>query len=196
MILANISTFQGQCSDAEHYYCNYVEAPDCHPLPEINVYMDCELRRKIKKESEVIYLNKKEGRSAGNYVGRDTNKFETFKQIHAELKKQFKGKIIVTYYKEKIFKEMLYFKDGKNFGYKAFGTFWVDMPNACYKHLLPAYDKIKVMCEECKTKYKFEDVIREERKVDGNKIQVMFKEQRHMRNTCCEYPVLNWNIVL
>ena len=198
MIIANITSFIGQCADAVHYYCTFEEFPDTIPILDIhNVYIPTsnDLIRVLAKESEVIAHNKKAG-GRDWHIGKQTNSFNTFSEIHRELKKQCKGKIIVTYYEEKAFKEMLYFKDGKNLGFKYFKEVWIDMPNACYKHLLPPYDKIKVKCNDCGKVYKFEDIIREEREWEDGKIQVMFREQRHMKNTCCEYPIFKWNVIL
>ena len=76
--------------------------------------------------STIEYLNKKDSWS-GWRIGMNTNRFKSIDQIHSELKKQFKGQTIVTYEQYRIFKEMLYFKDGKNLGYKFFGEVWSDI---------------------------------------------------------------------
>lgn len=194
MILGSITSYIGQCSDAIHYYCQYkIVDETTAPRTEFSTN-DNDLKRTIKYESEVATLNKKDNWH-GWHVGSTTNRFNSFQQIHIELKKQFKDHTIVTYYEGKIFKGMLYFKDGKNIGYKVFGETWTMTPNSVYKHLLPPLKKIKIKCEECNTEYKFKDVTYESEW--NNKTIVEFIKKRDLEvDICCKYFNLIWNVVI
>lgn len=198
MILGSITSYIGQDSSAIHYYCQYKIVDDKTVLRTEFSTNDNDLNRTIKYESEVATLNKKDG-WRGWHVGSETNRFNSIQQIHTELKKQFKGQIIVTYYDGKIFKKMLYFKNGKNIGYKSFGETWTLTPTSVYKHLLPPSNQIKIKCDNCGTEYKFEDVTYEREWMDG-KTLVEFIKKRDLEaedvNICCKYFDLIWNVVI
>lgn len=193
MIVANITSFDGQDMEAEHFYCTYDETEYKTPTIYTMIGRKYELKRVLTDQSEVDYLNKKDTSNCW-HVGLTTNRFKSIKSIHIALKNLFKNKIIVTYYKGKIFKEMLYFKDGKNLGYKVFGEVFTHVPNGVFKHLLPTYDKIKIKCEDCGKEHKFEDIISEQSY--GDKTIINFLNKWDVDEPCCEYFNLLWNVIL
>jgi len=195
MIVANITSYDGQCVDAEHYYCVYAEIEDTEHKKDYNSYKipgeEMEFRRRISTQKEVDYLNRKETGTSWR-IGRKTIKFNTTEDINAALIKLFPDQTIITYYKEDLFKEMLYYKDGKNLGYEAFGEVWTEVPTSWYKDLLPP--KIKIKCEDCGKKYKLEEVTTE-RGWDGRQL-IQFKKRYEMENPCCKDFYLMWNVIL
>jgi len=192
MIVANISSFAGQCSDAEHYYCNYEKIENYKPQMYCNVHhTDTELKRRIS-EKEAKYLNKKDTWN-GWKSGMRTSRFNTIEQIHETLKELFPGEDIITYYEKKIFKEMIFIKDGVDLGRSYFGEIWDDTPTSCYSDLLPPKDQIKVKCEECGHEFQFEEVAYE--KDWGERKLTQFFKHREM-NKCCDDMILKWNVIL
>jgi hypothetical protein len=198
MILANITTYVGQCGDAEHYYCTFMRVdeafpPKTYPGAPIGDGKD-ELKRKLTSESEIAALNKKHG-SHSYWKGRKVIGFNSIEDIHKELKKRFRAKhSIVTYYKEELFSEMLYLKDDTNLGVSAFGEVWDVLPKSCYKHLLPPIEKIKIKCEDCGTEHDFSKMTTERNWSEG-RILVEFERYPKCKK-CKDGGYLVWNVVL
>lgn len=193
MITANITSYYGQCSDAEHYYCCVYIVDDKAPNLHYTGGNHDEITRVITDEKEAEYLNKK-GKCRIWRVGKTTNRFSTIEQIHQRLKELYPNEIIVTYYERNIFKDMLYFKDNINLGYKYFGEVFSNIPTSVYKDLLPDYSSIIIKCAECGHIYKIEDITTET--VYNNRACVDFKQKRNMDNPCCKYFDLQWNVIL
>jgi hypothetical protein len=203
MITANITSYIGQDLEAEHYYCEYEEIPDSFPSKTFNgsSFGDKELKLSLT-ESQAKNLNKKDGHHIYK-VGTKTNRFDSIKQIHDELKKVFENQIIVTYYENRIFKEMLYLKDGVNLGYKAFGEVWNSCPNQCWSDLIPK--DVKVKCE-CGKEYTLDQVSYERTSNDNyndgkeRTITIFYKKREFEDETgedlCCKYFYLMWNVIL
>ena len=196
MIIASITSFDGQCADAEHYYCNYTKTEETEIKSDFYAYHNrtdnTELTRKITSAKECLHLNKKEGRGSWK-IGRDTEKFNSYSQIHKLLIEMFPEETIITYKERDIFKDMLYYKDGKNLGYKAFGEVFSSCPSSCYTDLLPPIDEIKIICE-CGHEYKLEDVTTEQ-DWEGRKLTT-FKRKKKMDKLCCRDFYLEWNVIL
>ena len=192
MIIANITTYVGQCADAEHYYCNYDVSEEIKPT--IDYRGDEELRRIITKQSEVDRINKKD-RHSGFWVGRDTNRYNTIEEIHQQLIKEFGDQTIITYYENKIFKDMLYYVNGVNLTYKEFGDIYLNMPTQCYKDLLPDISTIKIKCADCGHTYTYDELYKREYKSESGRILVQFKRKYDM-TACCRWFDLEWNVVL
>lgn len=194
MIVGNITSFAGQCSDAEHYYCNYIRVDDTYkPQPFCYLGRDLtELKRQIKQK-EAEYLNHKDTWS-GWKSGMTTVRFNSIQQIHETMIKKFKGHDIITYYEGKIFSEMIYIKDGKNVGKNAFGEVWDNTPNSCFKHLLPPKSEIKIKCEECGREYQLDEVTYE---IEwNNQTLIQFYRKGELGNSCCKKQLLIWNVIL
>jgi hypothetical protein len=196
MIIANITTYEGQCLDAEHYYCSHEEVVDDNK-PSIQYgggWSKTDLKRSIITEDEAKKLNIKDNYS-GWHVGCETNRFNSIEEIHNKLIELYSDQIIVTYYNGILFKEMLYYKNGINLGYKEFGEIWNYVPNSCYKHLLPEdLNIVKIKCDDCGHEYKLDEVS-EENFWDG-KILIDFYKKRNINEPCCKYFNLMWNIIL
>jgi hypothetical protein len=201
MILANITTYLGQCGDAEHYYCTFMKVEEAFPPKKyqgapIGDGKD-ELKRTLTSEGEIAALNKKHGRHS-YWKGRKITGFNSIEHIHKELKKRFGNKhTIVTYYEEDIFSEMLYLKDGVNLGSAAFGEVWSQLPYSCYKHLLPPVEKIKIKCEDCGTEHEFSKMHNERNWSEGRILIEFAKGSRFPKcPNCKDGGYLVWNVVL
>lgn len=192
MIVANISSFEGQCSEAEHYYCNYEKIENYKIGMYYNVnHSGIELKRRIN-EKEAKYLNEKDTWN-GWQSGMRTVRFNTIEQIHSALKELFPSEDIITYYEKKIFKEMLLIKDDVNLGRDYFGEIWDHIPTSCYSDLLPPKNQIKVKCEECGHEFQFEEITYE-KEWNERKLTQFFKKRE--MNKCCNDMTLKWNVIL
>jgi hypothetical protein len=194
MIVANITTYLGQCPDAIHYYCeynNWIGTPDIYsPIGRCGA---TELKRKIKFQSDASKLNRKDGCTSW-HIGSSTNRWDTIEDIHQELKTLFPFEDLITYYEGKIFKEMLYILNGEDKGKDFFGEVFIDCPNSCWSNLIPPHDKIIVKCNSCGTIHKFEDVV-EEKEWGGKKL-IQFFRKREVDEPCCDDYELVWNVIL
>ncbi|MDD5649094.1 MAG: hypothetical protein PHF86_01565 [Candidatus Nanoarchaeia archaeon] len=195
MIIANITTYIGQDSEAEHYYCFYQESTSTKPSLFYNgsSFNKIDLKRKLTSSSEIRNLNLKD-RTAKWEFGEMINRFLTIEQILNTLKEQFKGQDIITYYESKIFKEMLCILKGVDYGYKFFGEVWIPIPTSCWSNLLPERNTIKIKCGNCGTIHNFEDVI-EEKEWDGKPL-IQFYKKSEVDDPCCKYYDLEWNVIL
>lgn len=193
MILANIMTYQGQCADAEHFYCEYASVPDSYKIKATLDYLPSDhsdLERVITSESEVIAINKKSGRGSAR-LGENTFKFNSVEQINDTLKEQFEGQNIVCYYEGKIFKGMLCLINGKNEGHLFFNEVFTRIPSSCYKDLIP--ENCIIRCQDCGKIYKLEEVATERKW--GDRIFVQFIKEKTIKSKCCSEPFLEWNVV-
>lgn len=192
MIIADISTYRVQCSDAEHFYCEFEIVPDSYPLkPTVHLSANhSDLTRKLTSESEVMSINKKDGRGSAR-LGQNTFKFNSISQIQETLQEQFKKQNIICYYEGKIFKEMLCIINGENKGYKFFGETFLRVPSSCFKDLIPENCIIK--CEDCGKVYKIEEVTIE--KKWDKRIILEFIKEKTIKSKCCNEPYLVWNVV-
>jgi hypothetical protein len=194
MIVADITSFIGQDSSAEHYYCNYNIVENFKESLYCNIgFHDEDLKRVITSEDEVSFLNEKDKCSSW-FVGRETNRFESISQIKDTLLEQFKNQDIITYEDGKIFKDMLYIKNGIDVGCKEFGEVWLHVPSSIYKDLLGSVEQIKIKCGECGKVHLFEDVI-EETTFSGREA-IKFLKKRDVENPCCRYYELMWNQII
>lgn len=195
MIIANITSFEGQCADAEHFYCQYLEMPDkeIKKTCPIGRYGNEELKRVLNSEYEVAKLNKKDGYRSYR-LGIETNRFNTIEEIHELLKEKFPTQTIVTYYEDRIFKDMLYWKDGKNLGVEVFGEVWTEVPTSVWKDLLPS--EIKIKCEDCGHEYKLEEVTIEQDGYAEGRTLVKFLRKYDLDEPCCDDVYLLWNVIL
>jgi len=201
MIEANITSYIGQDMEAEHYYCNYIEIDERVPRNATSVgFGSEELFRKIKTDRESKYLTKKaSGRGGYRYrIGNEINRFNTFAEIHEELIELFPNHTIVTYYEGQFFSEMLYYKDGKNLGVKAFGEVWSDVPSSFYKNLIPPPEDYIIRCENCKKEYKLEEVSEERFLEIEQKDWVKFLRPYDLYEIepCCKPFILEWNVII
>lgn len=205
MIIANITTYRGQCFDAIHYYCKYeivndVESPRSEYVSE-SYSGRTDLKRVIITESETQSFNKKDTWS-GWHVGDKTSRFDTIEQVHGKLIELYPNEVIVSYYDGHLFKEMLYYKSGVNLGYKAFGEQWSYVPNSCWKDLLPEdLNSIIIKCDDCGHEYKLNEisknVIHDELNDKGeNRILLKFYRKNEMDEVCCKWFNLKWNVIL
>ena len=95
MIISNITSFEGQCSDAEHFYCSYDIVDN-----DTKIRICCDegehnLRRRILDQEAVDHLNEKDSWS-GWHIGMRTQKFQSIDQIHEKLKEIFPDQNIIT----------------------------------------------------------------------------------------------------
>lgn len=193
MIIANITTYRGQCVGAIHYYCSYDRMPDEYIPKDVEYISDTdELNHVIVEQDEVDILNEQDSCKTW-HAGQRTIRFPSIESIHSELKERFKNEIIVTYYENQIFKDMLYLKDGINFGYKHFGEVWSPLYNSVYKDLLP--ESFTIKCNECGKEYKLNEISTEVS--SNNRTIVKFaRTPLHLKIKCCNCFDLVWNVVL
>lgn len=207
MILANITSYVGLDSQAEHYYCHYVITDLSEPKPHYTSTESSSIELKHKlTESESIRLTKKDEGYRWT-VGTKTNRFESINKIHKDLLKLFPNETIITYYENKLFKEMLYVKDDVNLGYKAFGEVWSYCPTGCWTDLLTEEKNIiKIKCDDCGKEYTLDEVSYEKNDFDNydngeiRKYTQFYRRKDFESETgedlCCKYFNLMWNVVL
>lgn len=205
MLFANITSFIGQCSEAEHYYCHYYEAEPGEKITKQYYgagWCDDELTRLVTKQNEIDFLNRKDNgdfRAIPSFryrAGMETNRFNSIEEIHQTLIEKFGDQTIVTYDNSHIFKDMLYYVDGKNLTYKAFGDVWETVPISCWKDLLPELDTIIIKCDDCGHEYKLEDVSYDQYYSIEKRTLVKFYKKWEMDERCCKYFDLMWNVIL
>ena len=194
MIIANITSFDGLCAEAEHYYCSYDIVDNDTKIKTYYSDGDRDLYRRILDQDEADHLNKKDTWN-GWHVNMKTQKFQSIEQIHEKLIEVFPDQNIVTFYENKIFKDMLYLIDGTNVGYKIFGEIWTYIPTGVYKHLLPPEDQIKIKCDACGKEYTITEVSTE-KNLTEDIVLIEFNKTRHMAMPCCKDFILIWNVVL
>ena len=194
MIIANITTFEGQDMNAEHYYCGYriLLEERKPPVHSMGSFGEIELMRKITSTNEAVYFNKKDSARCW-HIGSELNRFDSIEDIHKELLRLFSDQTIVTYYEGAIFKEMLCYISGVNVGYSYFGEVWLNVPRSCYYDLLPAEGKIKVKCVVCGTEYPLWEVAQCGDHQGRGLVQLY--ERREMDDICDCFDLV-WNVVL
>lgn len=197
MIIANITSYEGQCSDAEHYYCSHCNVDDLGDKKPSQTYNgssfdDNELKRILTDQKEVDYLVEKD-RFSGIRIGKKTNRFNSIEQIHNELLKEYPDQDIITYYKDELFRDMLYIRNGVNLGIKEFGEVFKNI-HSCYKDLLPATETIKIKCRNCGKEYNIDEATYEWDLMDRTLIQPIKKKD--MDEICCNRFELIWNVIL
>ncbi|MCK9574794.1 MAG: hypothetical protein WC979_02935 [Candidatus Pacearchaeota archaeon] len=193
MIVGNISTFEGQCADAEHFYCRYIEIENYVPkIHALSTSHGEDLQRIITDEAELKYLERKDGYCC-LHIGSSTGRFQTIEQIHEALIAKFPNQDIITYDESRIFKDMLYIKDGVNVGVKFFGDVWLDVPRSVYMDLLPDKSTIKVKCDDCGQFHELDEIAEETAHMGRPLLQFMRKSEI---DKCCNYCNLMWNVIL
>jgi|GEM_PF-3060713 len=200
MISANITTYIGQDSDAQHYYCNYFDSPNIYGLPKerysVGRNEDIDLDRIITDPHEVLRMNDKHDRW---YIGMETARYNSVEQIHAKLLELFPNEDMITYYEDKLFKETIYIKDGINLGVKAFGEVWTYAPSSYYKDLISDDVVVKIKCDDCGHEYTLDEVTYEQETIDHEgktRDWVRFTKKRDMDEVCCKHFNLLWNVIL
>lgn len=196
MIQANISSYIGQDADAEHYYCHiHVIEGNIPPKQYNGGSWGTEQLQYELTEAEAVRLNKKDnevGFSCFRYkAGTSVGRFESIKQIHEELLKQYPNQDIVSYNECIPFKEMLCIVDGVDHGVKYFGEFFVNVPRSCYEDLIPETHKIR--CHFCNKEYALEDVS-SKNNWRGRTI-VNFAKKYDVIDACKCFD-LEWNVIL
>lgn len=192
MISANITTYRGQCGDAEHYYCSYRIVEDESPKTNSGGSYGREDLKHPLTYAQAAALSRKERYPWEE--GTMSNRFDTIEEIHEHLKSTFPNETIVTYYEGQLFKEMLYIKDGVNLGYEAFGEVWSSTPRSVYKDLIP--ENVKIKCCECGHEYTLEEVT-SERVWEKGRILTEFLPKRDLEDDpCCKYFDLEWNVII
>jgi len=187
MILANITTWTGQCADAEHYYCRYNQV-DSTNVPRIFSYGHEDLYYTTTVE-DAKSLTKKDGYNFR--TGRKSSRFASIEKIHNTLIEMFPNEDIITYYESEPFKETLYIINGKDLGYKGFGENWNHFPKSVYKDLLPELSSIKIKCGDCGTEFDINDIMFETEHLG----RPLIKFDLELID-CCKYKALVWNVVL
>ena len=198
MIEANIDSYIGQDNEAEHYYCKYGKVDHDQPRKSCSIgYGSTELKRVIVDPLEVLHLKKKD-RYNGIQLGSETNRFNTFEEIHNELLKLFPNENIITYENNQPFKEMLCFIGGVDLGYKGLGEVWLSVPHTCWKELFPDKSEIIIKCENCGQIHNFEEIVIDEYYYEIEKRTLIKFTTRgyEMNDRCCKYPELIWNVIL
>jgi hypothetical protein len=199
MIIANITSWEGQDTSAEHYYCSYKEVDDLiDKLPSLYYSGPSSimgnLERRFTSQEEVDYLNEKDG--MGSYhLGSKINRFKEIKDIHDILLEMFKGKDMVTYYEQKIFKDMICILGGVVKDYTIFKDPFTSVPSSCFKDLLPEdMSSVKIKCYACSAFHEFEDVVSED--TYNGRDWIKFLKRREVDAPCCNRFELLWNVVL
>jgi hypothetical protein len=132
-------------------------------------------------------------------IGMTTCQYVSIDQIHQQLRKQFSRQDIVAYYKDRLFKGMMYIKDGVNVGRAIFGEVWTTVPSSYYKDLISDDVIVKIRCCYCGHEYTLDEVTYQQDTIDndGNKRDwVRFTRKRDMDETCCKEFDLEWNVTL
>jgi len=195
MILANITSYRGQCAGAVHYYCYIEEVADTKPEPRYKYSNHDELTYELISQADADKINTKEGRRT-YYVGMEVNKFNSIEDIHEVLIKTYPDQTIISYYETKPFKDMLYYVGGEDKTFTEFGEIYLNMPSQCYKDLLPNLNTIKIKCCDCGKVYSYEELYKREWESESGRVLVQFKQKRDMAYTCCKWFDLEWNVVL
>lgn len=191
IIEANITSFFGQCSDAEHYYCYYKinDNKDNDRFKYCSVSQhDKELRKTLTVEERLILKNKDGFRS-----GPTTGRFNTIDEIHNLLKELFPNENIITYQEDRPFREMLCIIDGKDMGFEYIGEIWTTLPSSLYKDLIVGDYKIR--CSECGEEFSLDQVLTTEREVDGRDWVKFIKRGSDLDIPCCKRPEIEWNLI-
>lgn len=199
MIIANITSYKGQCDEAEHYYCTYRKVENIVDKLPSKTYSGPhfdrnQLKRTITDQNDADYLKKKDG-FGGFKIGIKINRFNSIEQIHSKLIEKFPNRDIVTYYGDQLFNDMLFIKNGINIGVKSFGEVFSTIPTSVWKDLLPSPELIKIKCENCGKEYTLDEVSYE-RELTEKRILVKFFRKSEMDEPCCRYFDLTWNVIL
>lgn len=195
-IVANISSYIGQCVEAEHYYCTIYKNIQIDIDKNISVLHHCrtsfekeELYKVLSKE-DAETLNKKDNYSFWE-EGSKVTRFNSIAEIKEELLKQFPNDNIVTYEDCKPHREMLIKIDGEIKSIDFLGEIWNTVPNSVWKDLLPEHFKVKC---ECGKEYSEEEVqeLIFTHKIGNRELAVFDIDFCY----CCKRPYLMWNVVL
>lgn len=195
MILANITSFIGQCAGAVHYYCYIEEVANTKPEPNYKYANHEELTYELTDQNAADKINSKEGRRS-YHVGMEINRFDTIEDIHKLLLNKYPDQTIISYYERKPFKDMLYYIDGEDKTFVEFGEIYQHMPSQCYKDLLPNLNTIKIKCADCGRVYSYTQLFKREWESESGRVLVQFKQKRDMDSPCCKWFDLEWNVVL
>lgn len=189
-VVANITTWEGQDLDAEHYYCDYAIVDK--PIETFTIYgygfRGQELTRKLS-EVEATKLSIKDGFKW--HTDDDTNRFNSFRQIHDTLIERFKEYDIITYFSGRPYKSMLYIQDGMNKGVSALGDIWVEVPRTFYADLVDL-SKVRVRCERCQKELEDISDLFVLEKCIGRDLYRTYPDE----SDCCSKPDLMWNVLL
>lgn len=196
-IVGNVTSYIGQCIEAEHYYCSIYKDiiidvdSNVKALHRCRTSFEKEELFKVLTENDAILLNKKD-----DYVYREagdkTNRFNSLKEINEELLKQFPNENIVTYHECQPYKEMLIKIDGNIKDISYLGEIWSYLPRSVYKDLLPEHFKVKCECGKEYSEEEFKNIM----------VEYKFGEERTWIQfdtdicECCGRPSLMWNVIL
>jgi len=190
IVEANITSFIGQCGEAEHYYCHYKINEDKRDLKYCSVhYLDEELKKPLTDENRIKLSKKDNGRCWGD----TTTRFDSIEEVHNKLIELFPNENIITYDEARPFRNMLCIIDGKNLGFEYIGEIWNPLPSSLYKDLIVGDYKIK--CHKCGHEFTLDEVIIYERKEQGREWVKFIKRDSDLDNPCCERPNLEWNLI-
>lgn len=195
-IVANITSYIGQCVEAEHYYCTFCKDISIDVDKDVTLLHRC--RTSYEKEELYKVLTKEDAEALAkkdNYSswreGTKSNRFNSIAEIKEELLRMFPDENIVTYEDCEPHSEMLIKIDGEIKSIDFLGEVWSCVPNSVWKDLLP--ENFKVKCE-CGKEYS-EEEIRElifTRKIGDRELAVFDVDSCE----CCKRPYLMWNVIL
>lgn len=196
-IVANITSYIGQCVEAEHFYCTIYKniqisieegGKELHRCR--TSYSDKEELYKILTEEDAKALSNKDIGFKWR-VGDEVNRFISIEEINQELLKRFPEDNIVTYYECQPHKEMLIKIDGEIKSIDFLGEVWSSFPESVWKDLLP--ENYKVKCE-CGEEYNKEEI---------QEMMLIYNyDERELvcfdidKCDCCRRPYLMWNVIL
>lgn len=195
-IVSNITSFMGQCVEAEHYYCSFYKDilididKGVEQLHHCRTSSNREELYKVLNEKDAELLSKKDG-YFGWKVGDKVNRFNSIEELKQELLKQLPDDNIVTYYECQPHKEMLIKIDGEIKSIDYLGEVWSSLPKSVYKDLLPEDYKVKCECGKEYSKEKIQEMMLTykygERELACFDIDLC---------DCCKRPYLMWNVIL
>lgn len=195
-IIANITSYVGQCVEAEHYYCSYYKNVMIDTDKNITTLHCCrtsvnqeELYKELSEE-DAKKLTQKDGQHIWR-TGAISNRFNSFEEIHNELLKLYPDANIVSYHECSPFQEMLIRIDGEIKGINFLGEVWSYVPNGVYKDLLPKHFKIKCECGKEYGEDDYQDIMVEQNY--GDRTIIIFDNDIC---DCCDRPYLMWNVIL
>lgn len=196
-IVANITSYIGQCPEAEHFYCTiYKDVP-------INIenggkeLHHCKTSYSGREELYKV-LNEKEAKALSNKDkgfewkdGTEVNRFASFQEINSLLLERFPENNIVTYYECQPFKEMLIKIDGEIKSIDFLGEVWSSFPKSLWKDLLSEDFKVKCECGKEYSMGELQEIMLIHK--CGDRELVCFDIDMC---DCCRRPYLMWNVIL
>lgn len=196
-ITANITSYIGQCYEAEHYYCQIYKETKIDLDKNIQQLHNCrtsfnneELYKVLTKE-DAEKLSKKDGNFKW-IEGAKVNRFNSLCEIKEELLKQFPDENIISYYECRPYQNMLIKIDGDFKPIEYLEQVWSYLPSSVYKDLIPKHFSVKCECGNEYSEKEFKENIMVDQHHFNRTITIFDVDMCE----CCDKPYLMWDVVL